>query len=356
MELKPALILDVSDPASKAISEISKTGLVAVIMKDNKYFGLIDDREIRRHGADISKTKCENLSMRSPHIEKDYTLEQICNSFFSGRWKALPVFERGKVAGLLTRADVIKMLMEEGLIKNYRAADVMSSPVASIDPNATLANAKAEMKKHNVRRLAVIKGGYLEGILSSFDLSASDLYLAGSKKPPMSEKSNPDLQPVSSYMRKEVHTLPISASLHEAAKMMVENEISAVIIGDSTKAIGIITARDIFETAMKAGKESNERVFLSGLSGEDKAQSQEIMEACRQFIAKLQKTHPITSLSLHIKSYGSKYSARARLDVKGLLIASSNEWGLQPAVESVLRELRVQLDKRKANKMHLEKR
>ena len=42
MELENPSILDVSEPVSRAVNEISKTGLPVIVMKNGKYFGLID--------------------------------------------------------------------------------------------------------------------------------------------------------------------------------------------------------------------------------------------------------------------------------------------------------------------------
>ncbi len=352
MELKPALVVDGTEHASKAVSEISRTGLAVVVMRQGKYFGLIDDRELRRHPSDISKTRCETFACRAPQIEKSDSLDRICNAFFSGRWKAVPVIEKGKVLGLLTRADVIKMLLEGRLLKGYKVSDVMSSPVVSIESKATLANAKSEMKKRNVRRLVVTKNGYIEGMLSSFDLSQPEVILAGENKPQFGDKANPDLYPVSSYMRKSVHTIEPFASLADAARMMIDEEISAVVAGESGKAAGIVTARDLFETAMRAGKNEVNRIMISGLEGDDRDQVDAINDECRKFISKMEKSHSIESLSLHIKKYGKKYSARARLIAKEILIAGSHEWDLRSTVTGVLSELKKQMDKRKPNKMH----
>lgn len=347
MELKPVLILDADEPASRAVSEIAQTGLGVVITKEGKYFGLIDDREIRKKLHDISKTKCANICKPAPYIGPNYEIKRICELFFAGKWKAIPVIEKGKILGLLTRSEVTRMLLREGTLSGYKVEDVMSSPVVSIEADATLANAKGMMRKYNVRRLVVTKKGYIEGILTTFDITRHVLILAGEKKPLFGDKENPDIYPVSSYMRKKVFLLPPSAPLSEAARMMVENEISSVVVADGGKAIGVITSKDIFETAMRREGGTTKKIFVLGLEEEDRILINEIMEDCRKVVERIEKFAPVEFLSIHIKKAKKMYSVRGRLISRVLFLAHSNDWNLKTAVSEVMRQLQKQIEKRR---------
>ena len=64
MELKEALILDVKDPVSKALNELLKTGTAVIVTKDNKYFGILDDRHLGINMNNASKTKCETEAIK----------------------------------------------------------------------------------------------------------------------------------------------------------------------------------------------------------------------------------------------------------------------------------------------------
>lgn len=349
MEMKPAVTLDIGEHVTKAISEVSKTGLCVVVTKNGGYYGLIDDRELRKHASDPTKMRCGVVAVRAPCISPQDSLLKICNTFFSGRFKAIPVIDKGKITGIVTRADVINLLLGEKLLEGKKVADVMSFPIVSVEPDATIANAKALMKRNNVRRLVVTKDGVLKGIISTFDLAT---VLGWPKESPamMSEMVNLDLQPVSSYMRGNIETIEGGKSLVEAAKRMVKKEISSIVVSEGHVPHGIITARDIFETAI--AYEEDENIFISGLEDEDKQYYNDIKEECKKALNVLKKRFPVRSLSVHIKRYESrgrrkKYSIRGRLVTDRLITVSTFEWGLSSAIKWLFKELNRVMEREK---------
>lgn len=353
LKLKPATTLDVSEHITKAVREISKTGLCVVVTKDGKYYGLIDDRELRKHASDPAKMKCETVAVRAPFLSPQDPLLKICNTFFSGRFKAIPVIEGTEILGLVTRADVIGLILEEKLLEGKTVGDVMSFPVVTIEPEATIASARALMKRNNVRRLVVAKGNALKGIISTFDLA---FVLGWPKESPnmMTDMANLELQPVSSYMREEIETIGKSELLADAAKTMVEKEISSIVVSEGTAPVGIVTARDIFETAISY--EEDENIFISGLEDDDKEYYDDIKAECKKALNTLKKSFPVRSLSVHIKRYDTegsrrKYSIRARLLTDRLVTVSTYEWGLSSAIKWLFKELNRVMEKEKTKGM-----
>jgi len=355
MNVRPAYILDSSDPVSKAISEITRTGLAVVVVKDRKYCGLISDRDIRRSGTDLSKEKCGSIAVKAPVLSSNSSLLDITNAFFAGRWKSLPVIDGTKITGMVSRSDLLEVLLEEKLLSKKRVDEVMSHPVVSIASDASISQAKEIMRKTNVRRLIVSDDGNFKGILSTFDI-ADEMYRGGAqgKDSLIGDKVKLDKTSVESYMRPEVETISPDAPLAEAAKKMVENDISALVVLEGKKTIGIITARDLFETAITAEDESP--VYISGLEPSDKDLYPEIFEYCKDTINKLAKGFDVQSLSVHVKKHGErKYSLRARLQgARNLVTVSSVGWSMAAALKAMRDELKKVVAKKKFNKMHQE--
>jgi len=82
------------------------------------------------------------------------------------------VLRQGKPFGIVTERDVTWKVAAKGLDpKNVRVAEVMSAPLIMIDPNADLTEAAKIMKKHKIRRLAVVKEGALQGVLTVNDVA-----------------------------------------------------------------------------------------------------------------------------------------------------------------------------------------
>jgi len=353
VEMKKAVFVDAEDPLSRAIGEISRSGLEVVVLKDGKYYGLIGDRDVRQHAVD-PKTKCVNAAEHAPHLSAEATLVDMCNAFFAGRFKGLPVLSKDKVIGMVTRADVVRAILDEKLLPKRMVSEVMSSPVVTIEERATIANAKEMMWKNNVRRLVVTKNGMLEGIISTFDLASIGAQAregSGMSKTGGS-KFHPDMSPVSSFMRQNIETVEPDEYLAEAARKMADKEISALIVSDGIKPLGIVTARDLFESALKV--ERKQDVFISGLADEDKALYSDIEKECDAMLDKLRKSFAIESMSIHVKKHGNKYSMRARLHTgkAGVISVSAHEWDIFATLKLILAETKRELMKHKANKMH----
>jgi len=82
------------------------------------------------------------------------------------------VSRQGKPFGMVTERDVTWKVAGKGLDpKNVRVAEIMSTPLITIDPDADLIEAAKIMKKHKIRRLAVVKEGALHGVLTAADIA-----------------------------------------------------------------------------------------------------------------------------------------------------------------------------------------
>jgi CBS domain-containing protein len=82
------------------------------------------------------------------------------------------VLRQGKPFGIVTEHDVTWKVAAKGLDpKNVKVAEVMSTPLITIDPNADLTEAAKIMKKQKIRRLAVVKEGALQGVLTANDVA-----------------------------------------------------------------------------------------------------------------------------------------------------------------------------------------
>jgi acetoin utilization protein AcuB len=121
----------------------------------------------------------------------------------------------------------------------------MTSNPYTISPDATIAEALELMGNKGIRKLPVIKGGELVGIVTEREMlevspsKATTLsvfevnYLLGKTK-------------VSQVMTKDVVTITSDALLEEAALLMRDNNISALPVLQGEKLCGIITETDIY--------------------------------------------------------------------------------------------------------------
>ena len=85
---------------------------------------------------------------------------------------AVPVFDNGKVVGLVTDRDIVLRVVSEGGDLKGPVSAVMSGDVQSCKEDDNLADAAAQMASHQLRRLIVTNDtGKLVGILSLGDIA-----------------------------------------------------------------------------------------------------------------------------------------------------------------------------------------
>lgn len=351
MEIENPSILDAAEPVSRAINEISRTGLPVIVTKGGKYMGIIDERAIRSH-TDPSKEKCASLAERAPTLSPESTVMDACNAFFAGRYKAIAVIAKGKVQGAITRHTLFRELLGEKMLTKKRVSEVMTAPVHTLDIGSTIGQARSEMRRNNIRRVVVTKNGRIAGILSVFDLAtsisgkmqSSPFYRGG-------EKTSMDGNSIASYVKPQVETIGESDSLASAVKKMLDSRVAALIVEDAGYPHGIVTGKDILHAAL-VDEGGAARVFISSLPHDKREYAPQIARDGEKMLSKLGKSASVRSLALHIKGEGSGFAVRARLDAsRKSYNASSSDFRVEVAVRNVLDELKKMAEKDKLTGM-----
>jgi CBS domain-containing protein len=81
------------------------------------------------------------------------------------------VDKSGKPLGLMTERDVVRRVAALDLLPSkVTAGKSMSKPLGTIDPSSNVTDAAKEMRELKVRRLVVVQGGRVEGIITSNDI------------------------------------------------------------------------------------------------------------------------------------------------------------------------------------------
>jgi CBS domain-containing protein len=76
-----------------------------------------------------------------------------------------------KPIGVITERDlVLRVLAKNAKPDTLKAEEVMTSPLITIEPDATIAETARRMSRLNIRRLGVVYKGRLMGIISSKDI------------------------------------------------------------------------------------------------------------------------------------------------------------------------------------------
>ncbi len=79
--------------------------------------------------------------------------------------------KQGKPLGIITERDLVVRVLAKNLKPDtLKAKEVMTSPLLTIEPDATITEAARRMSKLNIRRLGVTYKGQIAGLLSSKDI------------------------------------------------------------------------------------------------------------------------------------------------------------------------------------------
>ncbi len=77
----------------------------------------------------------------------------------------------GKPVGIITERDLVQRVLAKNLVPDtIKAISIMTSPLVTISPEATVTDAAKQMNSLNIRRLGVVYRGSLRGIVTSKDV------------------------------------------------------------------------------------------------------------------------------------------------------------------------------------------
>jgi CBS domain-containing protein len=118
--------------------------------------------------------------------------------------------------------------------------------VVSVRPTDSLDKAISLMEEHNIRHLPVTSGGRVEGMISDRDLLlavgwklSSQRHVCGAQTAVVGPMQ------VAEIMSKPVFTMTPNDSIPAAARMLVDKNISAVVVAKDDKVLGIASKVDL---------------------------------------------------------------------------------------------------------------
>jgi acetoin utilization protein AcuB len=154
----------------------------------------------------------------------------------------------------------------------------MSHPVISITPDVPITEALNLMKQERIRRLPVVKGGKIVGIVSDKDL----LNASPSSATSLSVwEMNYLLSKITirELMTKKVLTVTEDTPIEEAARIMADNKIGGLPVMRNGSVVGIITETDLFKIFLELMGVREKGVRVTALFHEERGQLARLTQA-----------------------------------------------------------------------------
>ncbi|HYB44936.1 MAG TPA: CBS domain-containing protein [Nitrososphaerales archaeon] len=114
-------------------------------------------------------------------IGSDSTVAEAIKKMLSSNVWSLVVLIRGLPEGVVTERDLIRRCFAKGLVPERLTVEkIMSSPLITIGPDATIREAMSLMVEKDIRRLFVVEEGKIVGRLTQGHLLESTLDMMSS--------------------------------------------------------------------------------------------------------------------------------------------------------------------------------
>jgi CBS domain-containing protein len=113
--------------------------------------------------------------------------------------------------------------------------DVMTSSLATIDPNTTVAEAARRMAKEDVGPLPVVEGDRLVGLVTDRDLVVRVL----------AEGRNPQTTTVRDACSEDIVTVAPEDELDKALAVLAGRQVRRIPVVDGNRLVGIVAQADV---------------------------------------------------------------------------------------------------------------
>jgi len=121
-------------PIMEVVAELTerKVGALVVLDDAGKVAGILSERDVVRalghHGVDIAKYKTADFMTSDVQTcTRETSIDQVMATMTHGRFRHLPIVEKGQLTGIISIGDVVKARIQE--LEHER--EVLKSYIAS---------------------------------------------------------------------------------------------------------------------------------------------------------------------------------------------------------------------------------
>lgn len=117
----------------------------------------------------IGKMRVNEIMNKAIVVDHDMNLKEAAQIMSNRNIGSLIVLKNNKIAGIITERDILKNISSLG----RRISGVMSKKVVTLDHGESLDNAALIMTENKVKRLPIVDGNRLVGIITATDIVAN---------------------------------------------------------------------------------------------------------------------------------------------------------------------------------------
>jgi len=334
------------------------------VLDGKKLVGVVTMRELMRRKNIAPATKVSTVLQAAPDVTPTMSLPEVAERMISSGFRAIPVIKDKRLAGILSRSDLVRALVQAKSLEGLKASEFMTPNPQCVAEDDTVEHAVQIMRSLGERSIPVVdKNRRLKGVLGLKDVV--NLF----SKPKVREQYGDRVGrgekvtlEVKGVMRYPPVTIGPEATVHRAGELMVKNRISSIIVTDKDEPVGIITTQDLMQFV--AGLREREQLFveIGGLEDDPRDEYDMMYDVIQKEMRRIAQLVRPRTLTIHVQKYKPegdrwKYSLRARFTTSHrIYYAHHFDWDLHLALSDLLETLYKRIVKEKERKVTERKR
>ena len=328
------------------------------VLRGKVVAGLVTMTGVMRRRTLPPETSVSTLVQPAPEVAPDDDLPTVAERMLQGGFRALPVCERKRLVGIVSRTDLARAIAEGEELGDVAVRTVMTPSPQAATEDESVEQAVRTMQSLGERSLPVVdKNGRLAGVMGHRDLQ--DLFARPKTRQQQGDAAGEKVRldiPVKSVMRYPVVTVGPEVSVQHAAELMLKHDISSVIVTEGEKPAGVVTKLDLVE--LIAGLKEREELLVQ-ISGLDEQADvyESLYDVIRKAMKKIATVTTPRSLTVHVQAYKaegdrSKYSLHARFTTAHRMYYLNHyDWDLHAAMAGLMDLLEKQILKEKERRV-----
>jgi CBS domain-containing protein len=236
--------LPVADPGSRRLLGILTSSDIINFMGGGDKFNLVKVK----HGGNLIPAVNESVrTIMTPQLTtlaSSASINDAIGIIITKMVGGIPLLgTEGQLEGIVTERDVMGVLASQK--SSRKVEDVMSTALRVTEPDSPIGKVTRDMTSHHFRRLPVVSGDVLFGIVTSTDImkylgskKVFDRLVTGDVKEVMA-------LPVRTLVSGSLITIGPDKTLNDAARMMQEKGVGALPVIEDARLIGLITEFDL---------------------------------------------------------------------------------------------------------------
>jgi CBS domain-containing protein len=243
--------IPIVDPRTKTLQGIVTSTDIVDYLGGGKKFEIIQGELDGSFFKAINEPVKSIMRPNPPTVENVATIGRAIELMKQHGVGGLPVVDNAnRVLAIVTEKDLLNVF--EGKGRGVKVAALMTKEVVTGTGETTIIEAAKEMVGKSFRRLPLVSGGRLVGIVTAMDI----VRFFGSGEVFQHLRSGTILQvlqtPTLQIGTEKLVTTSQDADVTEAARTMKERNVGALLVVDDGKLVGMLTERDFFKLASRA--------------------------------------------------------------------------------------------------------